>query len=83
MPKRIQRKRTKGWRPPENAVCVDRTSRYGNPHTVGYCPTCGVHYTRSEAVAEFRAETGDPGIKERIREHFHKRYAFNEFWEVV
>ena len=31
MPKRLQRKRTKGWRKPENAVIVDRTSRWGNP----------------------------------------------------
>ena len=29
-PKRIQRRRTKGWRKPENTVIVDRTSRFGN-----------------------------------------------------
>lgn len=34
MAKRIQRKRTAGWRRPENAVIVDRTSRWGNPFTV-------------------------------------------------
>lgn len=34
MPKRIQRKRTKGWRLPQNAKCVDRTSRWGNPYVV-------------------------------------------------
>lgn len=34
-PKRIQRKRTKDWRKPENAVIVDRTSRYGNPYKIG------------------------------------------------
>lgn len=33
-PKRIQRKRTKGFRLPPNTVCVDRTSRYGNPYRV-------------------------------------------------
>jgi Domain of unknown function (DUF4326) len=32
--KRIQRKRTKGWRLPDGAMCVDRTSRYGNPYKV-------------------------------------------------
>ena len=69
MPKRIQRKRTKGWRLPPNTVCVDRTSRYGNPHYVGYCQTCGVEHTRDEAIAEFRAECGDPEVIERIREH--------------
>ena len=30
-PKRIQRKRTKGWRMPEGAVYVGRGSRWGNP----------------------------------------------------
>lgn len=34
-PKRIQRKRTKGWRKPGGAVIVDRTSRWGNPFRVG------------------------------------------------
>jgi len=33
MPKRIQRKRTKGWRMPENAVYVGRPTKYGNPFT--------------------------------------------------
>lgn len=33
-PKRIQRKRTRGFRLPPNTVCVDRTSRYGNPYRV-------------------------------------------------
>lgn len=31
MPKRIQRKRTAGWRMPENAVYVGRPTRWGNP----------------------------------------------------
>lgn len=34
-PKRIQRKRTKGWRMPEGAVYVGRPGRYGNPFVVG------------------------------------------------
>ncbi len=31
-PIRIQRRRVKGWRKPENTVIVDRTSKWGNPH---------------------------------------------------
>lgn len=31
MPKRIQRKRTKGWKMPANTVYVGRPSYYGNP----------------------------------------------------
>lgn len=34
-PKRIQRKRTKGWRMPDNTVFVGRPSRWGNPFKVG------------------------------------------------
>lgn len=32
-----QRARTKGWRKPEGSVCVDRTSRWGNPFGVQSC----------------------------------------------
>ena len=34
-PRRIQRKRTKGWRLPANTVIVDRTSKWGNPFRTG------------------------------------------------
>jgi hypothetical protein len=34
-PKRIQRRRTKGWRMPENAVYVGRPTRWGNPWKAG------------------------------------------------
>ena len=33
-PKRIQRKRTKGWRMPEGAVYVGRPTDFGNPHSL-------------------------------------------------
>jgi hypothetical protein len=35
MPERIQRKRTKGWRMPEDAVYVGRGTKWGNPFVVG------------------------------------------------
>ena len=35
MPKRIQRKRTKGWRMPPNTRYVGRPTRFGNPFRVG------------------------------------------------
>lgn len=28
---RIQRRRTPGWRKPENAICINRGTKYGNP----------------------------------------------------
>ena len=38
-PKRIQRKRTKGWRKPENTVNVCRPSKWGNPFVCDLSPT--------------------------------------------
>ncbi len=35
MPKRIQRRRTKGWRMPENCVYVGRPSKFGNQYKIG------------------------------------------------
>jgi hypothetical protein len=33
-PKRIQRKRTKGWKMPPNTVYVGRPTKWGNPYRV-------------------------------------------------
>lgn len=41
MPERIQRKRTKGWRMPDNAVYVGRPTIYGNPFMAYKCDCCG------------------------------------------
>lgn len=35
VPKRIQQRRTKGWRKPDNTVSVARPGRWGNPYEVG------------------------------------------------
>lgn len=35
MPKRIQRKRTKGWKMPPNTVYVGRPTKWGNPWILG------------------------------------------------
>ena len=57
MPKRIQRKRTKGWRMPPNTVYVGRPSRWGNWHIVGKAYDARpVPRTPAEAVANFRAD---------------------------
>jgi hypothetical protein len=47
MPKRIQRKRTKGWRMPANAVSVTRPGKWGNPYTVE-------EYGREQAIRLYR-----------------------------
>lgn len=36
-PQRIQRKRAKGWRMPDNTVCVDRTTGFGSPFPIAAC----------------------------------------------
>lgn len=46
-PKRIQRKRTKGWRMPEGTVYVGRPTVFGNPFPVDV-------YGRADAVDLFR-----------------------------
>ena len=43
-PIRVQRKRTKGWRMPENTVYVGRGSKWGNPFAVGSKFTIAEHF---------------------------------------
>lgn len=35
VPRRIQRRRTAGWKLPEGAICVTRPGKWGNPFAVG------------------------------------------------
>lgn len=54
MPKRIQRKRTKGWRKPPDAIYVGRGSHWGNPFIVGESVYLGEPITtKAEAVAAY------------------------------
>lgn len=55
-PRRIQRRRTKGWRMPEGAVYVGRPTRWGNPIRVGFHSGPPIHHiTRRQAVEMYRA----------------------------
>ena len=47
MPKRVQRKRTKGWRMPKNTAYVGRPTKCGNPFNIDE------GRTREQAVAEY------------------------------
>ncbi len=51
-PRRIQRKRTKGWRMPEGAVYVGRPTRWANPYRAGlqWTPSGERNATPEEAV---------------------------------
>jgi hypothetical protein len=46
--KRIQRKRSKGWKMPPNTVYVGRPTRWGNPYKIG------VDGSREEVIAKYR-----------------------------
>ena len=49
MPKRIQLRRTKGWRKPDGVVVVARPTKWGNPFHIG------VDGDAAGCVAQFRA----------------------------
>jgi hypothetical protein len=50
-PRRIQRRRTKGWRAPHGATYVGRGTQWGNPYTVKQCgPTHAVIDSRTDGV---------------------------------
>lgn len=63
MPERIQQRRTKGWRKPENTVSVARPSKWGNPFRIGYAdPVTGEVIPDAEvAVERFALHIGPMG----------------------
>jgi MT-A70/Domain of unknown function (DUF4326) len=70
-PKRIQLRRTSGWRLPEGAISVTRPGRWGNPFRVGDDRAALVarhrswlldpNRTEGPTLAEIRRETPRPG----------------------
>ena len=58
-PRRIQRRRVKGWRKPDNTVIVSRPSRFGNPFTIAGALEWGGAETAEQArelcVTAFRS----------------------------
>lgn len=80
MPKRIVRKRTKGWRMPPNTVSVCRPGKWGNPFPVGKPGPMGRTAIDNEGAVgffeqmlrddELRREAGYPSddeIREALR----------------
>lgn len=64
MPKRIQRRRTAGWRMPPGAVYVGRPTRWANPFRVGMQDEANAHFgrlTAQQAVDLFALHTGPMG----------------------
>lgn len=58
-PRRIQLRRTKGWRKPDGVIVVARPTRWGNPFTIGACIDAGyadtVGQARRVVVEAFRS----------------------------
>jgi hypothetical protein len=53
-PKRVQLRRTKGWRKPEGCIVVARPSKWGNPHTVSKLP--GEKYLQHQARVQLAVD---------------------------
>ena len=62
-PVRIQRKRTKGWRMPENTIAVSRPGEWGNPFVFA-------DRTNAELVEYYRCWIEDGEIHPDIDTHF-------------
>jgi hypothetical protein len=71
-PKRIQRRRTAGWKMPEGAIYVGRPSRWGNPFRVDDYPT------QSRSIA---GEAGDEPTP--ITEATRRRWAAVDFEAAI
>ena len=70
MPKRIQRKRTKGWKMPEEAVYVGRPTKWGNPFKVGRegdAEMCVALYRRMVTEENIWTMPNKQGIKDELR----------------
>lgn len=74
-PKRIQRKRTKGWRMPPNTVSVCRPGLYGNPYKVGEDGTA------QECVDKFRTAVESGDLLDWISDHFTNSDG-SDHWEI-
>jgi hypothetical protein len=76
MPVRVQRKRVKGWKMPENTVYVGRPTRWGNPFNFASSDNCwnalalgcrgDARGRREAAVKAFRQWIADP--RGRVKE---------------
>ena len=63
-PRRIQRKRTKGWQMPDGAVYVGRPTKWGNPWPIGeWGPLDRKAPDAEGAVGLFRAMMADPEMR--------------------
>ncbi len=65
-PIRIQRKRTRGWKMPENTVYVGRPTRWGNRHAHGSADLC-VRMYRKDIEGNMWTEPTRQSIRDELR----------------
>ena len=58
-PHRVQLRRTRGWRMPEGAVKVDRTTRWGNPFRDGPAEESVARYAEALGAGELAVTVDD------------------------
>lgn len=86
-PKRIQRRRTKGWRMPGEAIYVGRSSRWGNPYKVVELPGGWLGLERRDRIgamileARFRdKQTAKKRAVELFENYAQQRLAADPHW---
>lgn len=55
----------------QGAVRVDRVTRWGNPHRIGWCKRCNTEHDRGQAIAAYRHDLDHDGLRvtlDQIRE---------------
>jgi Domain of unknown function (DUF4326) len=59
-PKRIQQRRTKGWRKPDGAISVGRPHKWGNPFEVGETPGVRTNAHGSAPISDVATRSARP-----------------------
>lgn len=67
MPKRIQLRRTKGWRKPEGAIVVSRPSKWGNPYSVSRLDSGWYDIVHGESFIRALFVSREPAVREAVR----------------
>jgi hypothetical protein len=67
MPRRLQQKRTKGWRKPADAVVIGQPSKWGNPFKID------AEHDRAAVVKRFKMWfTGNDPYASKLRGQLHE-----------
>lgn len=89
MPQRIQRKRTKGWRMPENTVYVGRHNdgefnlgEFGNPFRVGGLYKIGTGKTGGFTYLRCLDESYNDGSFIKVRDNAHAVELYKQYLSI-